>query len=132
MSKIFAKRILLLGWMLLLTSGQGRASTNRFSFDEFLLMPVRLHLLGAKDFPAIQTTLTETDITRIWKKVNQVWSQAGLHFYIESLVEEEADPRPFDTLRRDPGNSAALLGLRPEKSRATNLFHVYYLNEMTG
>ena len=54
-------------------------STNQpvFTFDEYLLAPLRIHLLSATNVPAIQTTLTESDIARILKKINGIWSQAG-------------------------------------------------------
>src|SRR6266571_7054947 len=86
-----AKLIALAGiGLILVQPAFGQGSTNRFSFEDYLLAPVRVHLLSAKDSPAIQTTLTETDITRILGKLNGVWAQAGLHFYLESLVREEA------------------------------------------
>lgn len=115
--------------MMLPAVTRAQALTNAFSFDEFLLVPVRVHLLAAKDSPSIQTTLTETDIARIWKKVNGVWAQAGMHFYIESLVREEvveSHPLPRNQIDRE-----ALLGLRTEGSRAGNMIHVHYVKEMS-
>ena len=127
MAKLIA---LLVGGLLLATTVEGQTLSNRFSFDEFLLVPVRVHLLSAKDSPAIQTTLTEKDISRIWKKVNGVWSQAGLHFYLESLVREEATHPETHPQPEDQADGKTLLGLRPVASRATNMFHVYYLKDM--
>src|SRR5438093_961665 len=72
-------------------SGSAQTTTNGFSFNDFLLVPLRVHLLSAKDSPAIQTTLTEKDVTHILTKINGVWAQAGLHFYLETLVREEAN-----------------------------------------
>src|SRR6267378_1767427 len=63
---------------------------NALAFGDYLVAPVRVHLLAAKQCDTIQTTLLETDITRILGKVNGVWAQAGLHFYLESVVCEEA------------------------------------------
>ncbi len=107
----------------------GEAATNEFSFDEYLVAGVRVHLLAAKDSPDIQTTLTERDIDRIVEKVNRVWAQAGIHFYVESLVHEEAtrqetNARPRNVTRSD------LLELRPEASKAASMFHLYYLKNM--
>jgi hypothetical protein len=108
----------------------GEAATNRFSFDEYLVAPLRVHLLSAKDSSAIHTTLTETDIARILGKVNGVWAQAGVHFYLESLVREEAIHQEAyaqdGTLPR-----SALLGLRPAESKGAGMFHVYYIKEMS-
>jgi predicted Zn-dependent protease len=108
--------------LLCATAAFGQATTNRYSFQEYLLVPLRVHLLSAKETPAIQTTLAESDVTRILGKLNSIWSQAGLHFYVESLVREEAN-QP-ETYR------SVLLGLRPSASLATNLFHVYYLKKL--
>lgn len=128
----FERRImaLVLSGLLLATTMEGQTLTNRFSFEEFLLVPVRVHLLSAKDSPAIQTTLTEKDISRIWKKVNGVWSQAGLHYYLESLVREEANHPETHPQPEDQADGKTLLSLRPAASRATNVFHVYYLKNM--
>ncbi len=130
---LFGKKLIVLivtGLVLPAVMG-AQTLTNRFSFEEFLLVPVRVHLLAAKDSPAIQTTLIEKDIARIWKKVNDVWAQVGLHFYIESLVKEEADTSKRDPQERLQVDGEALLGLRPAGSRADNLIHVYYLKEMS-
>ncbi len=108
----------------------GQTPTNRFAFSDYLLSPVRVHLLSAKDSPTIQTTLTERDITRILQKVNGVWSQAGLHFYLESLVKEEAQGQELYSQGAEEAYHLALLELRPRESRATNLFHIYFVKEM--
>ncbi len=108
----------------------GQSPTNGFSFQEYLLAPVRVHLLSAKDSPAIQTTLMESDITRILGKLNGVWSQAGLHFYLESLVREEANQSGTYSQPAGPDDRSVLLGLRPRASLATNVFHIYYLKKL--
>ena len=127
------KLIALIATGLMLPAAVGAQTlTKQFPFEDYLLVPVRVHLLSAKEFPAIQTTLTETDITRIWKKVNAVWSQAGLHFYIESLVEEDAKLPEADTRLAPKVDGKALLDLRPAPSQSDNLFHVYYLKDMSA
>ncbi len=117
--------------LIIVQSARGQVSTNPFSFNDYLLAPVRVHLLSAKDSPAIQTTLTEKDITRILGKMNGVWAQAGLHFYLESLVREEANVREVSPQPRAPSSRRELLSLRPSPSKATNVFHLYYLKEMS-
>jgi hypothetical protein len=57
-----------------------------------------------------------------------VWAQAGLHFYLESLVREEA-VESFAS-GAISNQRSGLLGLRPTASMASNLFHIYYLKEM--
>jgi hypothetical protein len=114
-----------------LSPAGGETQTNRFSFNDYLLVPIRVHLLMAKDSPAIQTTLTESDITRILGKMNRVWAQAGLHFYLESLVSEEANVQTNASGSSERARDRDLLALRPPESRATNAFNIYYLKQMS-
>jgi len=104
--------------------------TNTFAFADFLLVPLRFHLLTATNAPDIHTTLTTNDIARILPKMNRIWAQAGVHFYIESLRFEPAlNTEDFwsklPTLER-----ATLLGLRPTNSIATNAFNLYYTKKL--
>ena len=110
----------------------GQPSHRQFPFEEFLVAPLRVHLLLAKDIPAVHTTLAEQDVTRILAKLNGVWSQAGVHFYLESLVREEAQHAPSHAQRGEPSNRFDLLELRPPQSQATNLFHLYFVKEMSA
>lgn len=106
------------------------SATNGFKFDDFLLVPLRFHLLSAKDAPQLATTLTEKDITRILGKMNGVWAQAGVHFYRESLVQEEADKQE---LYSEPSKQASLewvLELRPAATKGERVFDLYYLKQM--
>jgi hypothetical protein len=99
----------------------------KFGFDDYLVAPLRIHLLEASDQPNLQTTLKDTDVSRILRKANGVWSQAGIHFYVESLVHEEAaHPEVHEENWKGQGLQW-LLELMPESSRATNAFNVYYL-----
>src|SRR3954464_6606633 len=79
------------GAVIPILAASAQPATNRFLFDEYLLVPLRVHFLSAQDSPAIHTTLTDKDFIRILGKINRVWSQAGLHFYVDSLVQEEAE-----------------------------------------
>src|ERR1051326_2456991 len=115
-------------WLLLFQSAFAQISSNQFSFDDYLLAPVRVHLLSAADSPAISTSLAEPDIIRIFGKLNSVWAQAGLHFYLESIIHEEsAETCPPPATQVEPSK---LLRLRPAPSMASNLFNVYYLKAM--
>src|SRR5437879_1856778 len=116
--------------LVLIHSAFAQETTNQFSFDDFLLAPVRIHLLSASNSPAIQTTLTETDIDRVLGKLNAVWAQAGLHFYLELLVHEEANQQESYAPPASEAQWPGLLGLRPSGSRAPNMFHIYYLKQL--
>ena len=105
-------------------------ATNAFTFNDFLLVPLRFHLLSAKDAPQLATTLTESDITRILGKMNGIWAQAGVHFYRESLVREEAEQQE---LYREPLMQPGLewlLELRHLATTRGRWFDLYYLNQM--
>ena len=106
--------------------------TAGFSFDDFLLAPLRVHFLSSPEAPQLSTTLTASDFTRILGKMNRVWAQAGIQFYLESLVKEE--PQNADQF---PHPEAAagfrwMLQLRPKDSQASNMFHLYYVKQMRG
>ena len=104
-------------------------ATIQFGFDDFLLVPLRVHLLSAKGASNAATTLTEKDIARILPKMNRVWAQAGVHFYIESLLKEEAAGQEGYDERAKTNESRALLSLRPKETLTTNQFHLYYIHQ---
>ncbi len=91
-------------------------------FEDWLIFPLRIHLLASSDTPALQTTLTESDITRILVKMNRVWAQAGIRFRIESFVHEEALPL---------ANADAELPSRtPVETRSSTALNVYYVKQL--
>jgi hypothetical protein len=101
---------------------------ERFTFDDWIVAPLRVHLLTASNAPAVHTTLKEADVHRILKKINGIWAQAGISFWIESLVREEA--LPFSP-EMGQHNLRGLLALRPEATKATNVFHLYYVKKFS-
>ena len=103
--------------------------TNPFQFADFLFAPVQVHLLVATNSPAIHTTLTQSDFKRILGKMNRVWSQAGLQFFLESIHSEEIDePEKWAGKVVD---GAELLELRARQSIRTNAFQIYYIKSMS-
>src|ERR1051325_9732304 len=60
-----------------------------FAFKDFLIVPLRIHLLSATNATNWHTTLDEKDIPRIVAKVNTIWAQAGFHFYVDAVVREQ-------------------------------------------
>lgn len=92
---------------------------DRFVADAYLLAPLRVHLL-ASDETEVATTLTRRDVTGILEGVNWIWDQAGIHFYVESVVREWTGLGPLDN---------ALPEL-PSESRVPDVFHIYYVKEM--
>jgi hypothetical protein len=107
------------------------AEVRPFTFDSWLLAPLRVHLLSASNAPAIHTKLSEPDVNRILKKMNGVWSQAGITFWLESVVREEATNQDYALKMGQADDLRGLLTLRPALSRATNCFHIYYVSQFS-
>lgn len=102
------------------------AKTAGFGFDDWLIVPLRVHLISSTETPALHTTLTEQDLARILPKMNRVWAQAGIQFRIESLVREEALPlENADVERREE-----LPARMPRESRSSTAFNVYYVKKL--
>ena len=107
------------------------AGAPEFGFQDFLLVPVRIHLLSSADNPALRTTLTGGDVERILQKVNRVWAPAGIQFFMESLVCEPAAPsknqeEPNPT-KRAPAGLDAMLDHMPPATRCGEAFNIYYI-----
>jgi len=113
-------------------AARGAELQPKFQFDDFLLAPLRVHLLSASNAPNIHTTLKETDLTRILGKINGIWSQAGITFHLESLVREEAENQQLNPVLGTPNDLRFLLAVRPEATRDTNLFHLYYIKSFSA
>ena len=96
-------------------------------FKEYLVAPVRVHLLVTKDELNLTTTLEEKDITRIFGKINRIWGHAGIHLPVEQLIKEPAENPNAYRQNYQSRNLDWLLALRPKASQTTNWFHVYYL-----
>ncbi len=105
------------------------AAEPAFGLDDFLVAPVRIHLLSAKEIPALHTTLAETDIQRILGKANKVWAAAGIHFHIESILKEEAVRQDLFDKEVAKTELAWVKRHYPEKTRATNAFNIYYIKQ---
>lgn len=106
------------------------AKPKDFAFEEFLIAPVRVHLMSAKGVPDWETTLSEKDLARVLTKANRVWSQAGVYFYIESLVREEAVNQDLSSELKSQTDLRWLLRLCPDSSKSERQFHLYYIKRM--
>lgn len=106
------------------------ASQVALTADEFRLLPLRMHLLRAKQATELNCKLQETDARRILGKVNGIWRQAGLQFYEESVRAEEAAAQDFYTGLGANRTEAHLRLVRPAASRSDQMFHLYYVAQM--
>jgi hypothetical protein len=102
------------------------------AFDEFVVIPLRVHVLSSSDLPDVHCGLTDADITRILGKVNGIWHQAGVHWGLESLVREPAarQDRFKAALEADPADRLGVFRLlAPEGSRSSEGMDVYYIHK---
>jgi len=97
---------------------------------DFRLLPLRIHLLRAREAPELGCALQETDARRILGKVNGIWRQAGIQFYADAIQPEDAANQALYRGLGDNRTEAHLRLVRPRESQSDALFHVYYLGEM--
>src|SRR4051812_25662464 len=105
--------------------------TDPPAYDEFLVIPLRVHILSATDLPEVNCLLSDADVRRIVGKVNGIWHKAGIHWGLETPVREPAARQAKFRLARDlVGEDDLRLFplLLPEASRDFDGLHVYYLH----
>ncbi|HVR84792.1 MAG TPA: hypothetical protein VMU54_10815 [Planctomycetota bacterium] len=101
-------------------------ATRTFSFEDFLILPVRVHRLQSKDSASLDTHLKEEDVRRVFAKANRIWNKAGLALAIESMkVEPALHPADFDESRLED-----FRGTRPTDTHPPGMIHVYYVHEL--
>lgn len=93
-----------------------------------IVVPVRVHLVQSKATPAMHTTLVEADVRRIFGKVNMVWSQAGIHFEIESIVHTEAAALSPEAEKKD--EFVRVNSMIPKASLCATALNVFYVKEV--
>ncbi|MEO6738673.1 MAG: hypothetical protein ABIP20_00370 [Chthoniobacteraceae bacterium] len=95
---------------------------------ETLTVPVRVHLVQSAGIPAMQTTLAESDVRRIFGKVNMVWAQAGIRLEIESIVHTEAAALSPEAEKKD--EFARVKSMIPKASLSATALNVCYVKEV--
>jgi hypothetical protein len=101
-------------------------------FGEFLVLPLRVHILKATDLPEVDCQLKDEDITRILGKVNGIWHKAGIHWGLRPVVREAAANQDKYRLARElnaPRTPALYRMLLPSEGRGDGGLHVYYLHK---
>ena len=102
---------------------------DAFLYDEYRLLPVRFHLLESEFQEPLNCQLSVEDVDRILGKVNGIWQQASIYFYLESVVHEPAANQYVigGFTRGAPIQLYPLI--RPPQSMAHNMFHLYCIHE---
>jgi hypothetical protein len=101
--------------------------------EDFLVIPLKVHVLAAADLPEVDCRLTDADVIRIVGKVNRIWHQAGLHWGLKAVVREPAARRNKFRLARDLGGEPGLHAYReliPDGGRAGSGAHVYFVHDL--
>lgn len=101
-------------------------ATKTFTYAEFLIVPVRVHLLQCKDAEALHCGMKETDVRRVFGKANRIWNKAGIALSLESIVTEDAVvPDGFDESRLQDFKET-----RPLKKIERGMIHVFYVHRL--
>jgi hypothetical protein len=103
------------------------------AYDQFILIPLRVHVLSADGLPDVDCKLTDDDVRRVVDKANGIWRVAGVCFGLDSVLHEPAVRRGTFESARDKQQWVPLplyRILRPERSRAFDGLHVYYVHQM--
>jgi hypothetical protein len=102
--------------------------------DDFVIVPLRIHVLAAPDFDLANCKLKDSDVNRVAAKLNAIWSQAGISFAVESIVREQAAQRDrFRLLVELTGGQLDMADfqlLLPTASRAFDGISVYFFHEL--
>ena len=102
---------------------------SRFSYDEFRILPLRIHLLHSETVTDLNALSTDDDIVKVLAKINGIWSQAGIQFFLKSMIRETViNEFAYTGFKREV--PLPMLGLlRPRGSQGGGMFHVYYLHD---
>lgn len=101
-------------------------ATRTFTYAEFLVVPVRVHLLQSKGEEALHCKLKEADVRRVFGKANRIWNKAGIALNLDSIVTEDAVvPDGFDENRLQD-----FKGTRPLKATDRGMIHVFYVHRL--
>lgn len=101
-------------------------ATRTFAYQDFLILPIRVHRLRCKDSDALDCRLQEEDVRRVFRKANRIWNKAGVALAIESITSEDAAKSPeFDESRLEDFKAT-----RPADTRPPRMIHVYYVHRL--
>jgi hypothetical protein len=103
------------------------------ALEQFLVVPLRVHVLTSEVLREVNCHLTDEDIARVVGKVNGVWNKAGIHFGLESIAREPAARVELFRLLLEESEGRPPLGayrlLAPRDSSRFEGMQVYYIHE---
>jgi hypothetical protein len=104
------------------------------ALDQFEIVPLRVHILTSTELDLANCKLRDADITRIVGKLNSIWSNAGIHFGLESIVREQpAQAERFTLiveLKKGKLEITDFAMLLPKPSRVFDGLQVFFFHEL--
>jgi hypothetical protein len=101
---------------------------------DFVIIPLRVHVLTAPDIDMANCKLTDADVARVVGNINAIWHKAGIHFVVEAVLREPAGQQGrFRTTAALAGGEIGADDLRmllPSASRVFDGLHVYCFHEL--
>lgn len=93
---------------------------------------VRVHLLESDQFAALDATLTDSDVAGMFEGVNEIWSQAGITWRVESVVREPSmDGTAFMAAMRGevPITAGVLASVLPNGNMLPDKWNVFVIRD---
>lgn len=105
-------------------------------FDQFVVIPLRVHVVVSPGFAMTNTQITDAEVAKSLPAINAIWGKAGINFGLDSIVREPAGQVERFQLFVKLNNGefanfdpfAMLLPQTP--SRAFDGLHLYILHEL--
>ena len=104
------------------------------ALDQFLIVPLRVHIFVSPGFEQVDCKLGDADVTRIVGKLNSIWNKGGIHFGLESIVREQ--PAHTDRFRlilemkKGEFELSDFAMLLPKPSRVFDGLQVFFFHEL--
>ena len=104
------------------------------ALDQFLIVPLRVHIFVSPGFEQVNCKLGDADVTRIVGKLNSIWNKGGIHFGLESIVREQ--PAHTDRFRlilemkKGEFELSDFVMLLPKPSRVFDGLQVFFFHEL--
>ncbi len=117
-------------------TARGGDVTKVPAFDQFVVVPLRVHVVASPGFAMTDTKISDAAILRSIPAINAIWSKAGITFGLDSIVREPAGQierfqlqvKLLDGEFKNFDPFAMLLPQTP--SRAFPGLHLYILHEL--
>jgi hypothetical protein len=111
-----------------------RAVSQPPAVDQFVIVPLRVHILTSTTLGLANCKLGDADVTRIVGKLNSIWNKAGIHFGLESIVREQAAQvdrfRVIVELKKREFEMSDLAMLLPKPSRVFDGLQVFFFHSL--